>query len=136
MRAWLYLEPSEFYWNNYTPFPPILKSTVSCNDSFLKWKKINPTNFLKNQLSNRKEMDYHWLHPAWVRDDGWLQSWHWSLGASLLRTCMAYHEATHSENACIQNKFHTLQSIRALQLFFYSYNFGLNVPKFKHYYPL
>jgi hypothetical protein len=58
-------------------FPSTLQTTVLCNDSFLKWKKINSTNLKKNQLSNGKEMDYHWLHPACVRDDGWPQSWHW-----------------------------------------------------------
>lgn len=126
--------PLEFYWNKQALFPSILKPTIIFNASFLKWKKINPTNFLKNQLSNGKEMDYHWLHPACVRDDGWLQPWHWSLGTGLHWSCMAYCMGPPTQRIYnVHNKVHILYSSRVFQLFFCSYNFYC-IPKFKHCY--
>lgn len=133
MRVWLNLVPLKFYWNNQALSSSILKTTVLCNDSFLKWKKINPTNLKKNQLSNGKEMDYHWLHPACVRDDGWPQSCHWFWEQSYTGLAWLIMGPPTQRIQTMHNKFYILHSIRVFQLFFCSYNFDC-VPKFKHCY--
>lgn len=80
-------------------------------------------------------MDYHWLHPACVRDDGWLQSRHWSLGTGLY--CLAWlimGPPTQRMHKYTTNfTFYILSA--SFWLFFCSYDFD-SVTKIKYCYLL